>query len=321
MEALQELSFKIIVALQILSPALDGVMKGITFLGQAEFYLILLTFVYLAYDRRLGFRLILMLIFTDMVGMASKLLFHQPRPYWLRPELKIGEMESYGIPSTHASVSIAVWGYLVYKVNKTWLWIVAIFLVFFIAFSRLFLAMHFIHDILFGWLIGLLMIVIFVACEKPVAAWAREMSLGMQVLVALLVSIVFVLIGQLVNAWISGITDPEGWRAYATEARTVNYSLTHAGSIFGALASYAMMRKYAPFSSGGGWGLRLARFAIGIVGVLVIYFGLDVVFGILAEDATTLGLVLRFIRYGSVNFWVVFLAPWLFLKVRLAERE
>jgi membrane-associated phospholipid phosphatase len=321
LEALQQLSFIIIAALQSLSPALDGVMKAITSLGRAEFYLVLLTFIYLAYDHRLGFRLILLLIFTDMVGMVSKLLFHQPRPYWLRPELKISEETTYGIPSTHASSSMAIWGYLAYKVNKTWLWIVVGLMVFFIALSRLYLGVHFLHDVLFGWLIGLVMILISVTCEKPVASWAAKLSLGMQVFVALVASIAFILIGQLVNAWISRVTDPEQWRDLAAQARSINYSIILAGSIFGTLVGYALMHKFAPFSTQGKWGLRLARFAIGLLGVLVIYFGLDVIFGLIASGETVLGLVLRFIRYGTVNFWVTFLAPWLFLKVRLADRE
>jgi membrane-associated phospholipid phosphatase len=321
MEQLQQLSFIITTALQSLSPAMDGVMNLITFLGRLEFYLLLLTFVYLAYDRRLGFRLILLLVITDFVGMTFKLLFHQPRPYWLRPELKIAEETSYGIPSTHASSSMAVWGYLAYKVNKTWLWVVAGLMIFFITLSRLYLGVHFLQDVLFGWLIGLVMIFIFVACDKPVASWASKLSLGVQVVVALAASIILILMGQLLNAWISGVSDPESWRAFAAEARTINFSFSHAGAIFGAVSGYALMRKYAPFSSKGKWVTRLARFAIGLIGVLVLYFGLDLLFGLISSDETVLGHALRFIRYGLVNFWVIFLAPWLFLKVHLAQKD
>ena len=321
MEQLQQLSFSLITALQNLSPALDGVMNMITFLGRFEFYMVVMTFIYLAYDRRLGFRLVLLMIVTDFAGMTFKLLFHQPRPYWLRPELEIGKEISYGLPSTHSSSSMAFWGYLAYKVNKTWLWVVACLMIFFIALSRLYLGVHFLHDVLFGWLIGLVMILLFIACEKPVASWAAKLSLGMQILVGLAASILVILIVQVVNALISGVADPESWRALATEARTINFSFSHAGSIFGAVAGYALMRKVASFSSKGKWGLRLARFAIGLVGVLVLYFGLDVIFGMIAGDETVLGIVLRIIRYGSVSFWVIFLAPWLCLKVHLAQIE
>lgn len=321
MEQFQQLSFSIIVALQHLSPAMDGVMKLITSLGRIEFYMLLLTFIYLAYDRRIGFRLVLILIFTDLVGGILKVLFHQPRPYWLRPELKIVEETSYGIPSSHASDSMAVWGYLAYKVNKTWLWIVACLLIFFIALSRLYLGVHFLQDILFGWLIGLLMIFIFIACDKPVTSWAVKLSLGKQVLVALAAAIIIILIGQALHASMAGIADPVGWQALAAEARTINILYNNAGAFFGAVAGYALMRRYAPFSSQGKWALRLARFAIGLVGVLVFYFGLDVLFGMISSDATVLGLALRFIRYGFVNFWLIFLAPWLFLKLRLAQKE
>jgi hypothetical protein len=79
------------------------------------------------------------------------------------------------------------------------------------------------------------------------------------------------------------------------------------------------MQKYAPFETKGSWAQRIGRYLLGIAGLLVIYLGLDLLFGLIAADATALGLVLRYIRYGAVTFWVMFEAPWVFLKLRLAE--
>lgn len=59
-----------------------------------------------------------MLIFIDTAAMAFKLLFHQSRPYWLGGVKPLAEETSYGIPSTHASDSLAVGGYLAYSVKK-----------------------------------------------------------------------------------------------------------------------------------------------------------------------------------------------------------
>jgi hypothetical protein len=42
-------------------------------------------------------------------------------------------------------------------------------------------------------------------------------------------------------------------------------------------------------------------------------------FGLVAADESALGLALRYIRYGTVTLWAMFGAPWVFLKLRLAE--
>jgi hypothetical protein len=65
--------------------------------------------------------------------------------------------------------------------------------------------------------------------------------------------------------------------------------------------------------------VRMVRYALGLVGVFAFYLGLDVLFALIAADDSVLGLILRYVRYGTVTFWAIFLAPWLFLKLKLAK--
>ena len=83
MEALQQLSISLIQALQTLSPSLDGVMNFFSFLGRAEFYLIIAPFIYWVFNKQMGIRALLILIAIDVVSASFKLLLHQPRPYWI----------------------------------------------------------------------------------------------------------------------------------------------------------------------------------------------------------------------------------------------
>jgi hypothetical protein len=69
-------------------------------------------------DKRFGMRALLILIFIDVVGSSFKILFHQPRPYWIDAVKELTQETSYGIPSTHASNSLAVAGDLAYRVKK-----------------------------------------------------------------------------------------------------------------------------------------------------------------------------------------------------------
>jgi membrane-associated phospholipid phosphatase len=321
METLQQLSFVLILALQKMSPALDGVMNFFTFLGRIEFYLLIIPFIYWAVDKRLGFRLLLVLVTTDIFASTLKLLFHQPRPYWLGKVLGLGAETSYGIPSSHASDSLAVWGYLAYRLNKKWLWILISVFIFFIGLSRLYLGVHFLHDVLFGWLLGLFVIWVFIKTEDQVAGWANRQSLLSQIGIGFVFSLLVVLIGQLVQSWLSGIPDPPEWSSFATQARTPSYAFTLAGSLFGAIAGYVLMKRYALFENQGSGFQQLGRYVLGIVLLLVIYTGLDILFGMITADETILGFSLRYLRYASATFLVTFIIPWIFLKIKLAERQ
>jgi membrane-associated phospholipid phosphatase len=321
MEQLQELSFVLILALQKLSPALNSVMNFFTFLGNIEFYLLIIPFIYWAVDKRLGFRLLLVLITTYTLSSTFKLLFHQPRPYWLEKVLGLGAETSYGIPSSHSSGSLAVWGYLAYRLNKKWLWVLVSLFIFFIALSRLYLGVHFLHDVLFGWLIGLVVLWAFIKYEDRVARWADQKDILTQISTGFAVSILMLLVGQLIQVWLSGISDPPEWSSFASQARTPTYGYTLAGALFGAIAGYVLMKRYAPFENKGSGLQQLGRYALGVVLLLLLYSGLDILFGMVAADETALGYALRYLRYASVTFLVTFIIPWIFLRIRLAKRE
>jgi membrane-associated phospholipid phosphatase len=322
MDALLQFGIRMIQSLQTLSPALDSFMNAVTFLGRIEFYLVLIPFLYWTIDRRIGVRTLLLLITVDFFSSTFKLLFHQPRPYWISEGVKaLSQETSYGIPSSHASNSLAVGGYLGARARNALLWVIVVVLVFLIGLSRPYLGVHFPHDVLFGWLLGFVLLWAFAKWEDQISNWIRSESLPYQIGAGFIASIIIVFIGFMIRFLISGIADPAEWSEFSTEARSVNQFLTLAGALFGTVSGYALMRQYARFKTTGAWGKRLIRYAIGIVGLLLLYFGLDIVFGFIATDESFLGYVLRYVRYGTATFWATFLAPWVFIKARLADIE
>lgn len=321
MNPIYEYGIQFIQSLQTLSPTLDSLMGYISFLGRIEFYLIVIPFIYWAISTQLGFRVLLVWLSTDFMGTSFKQLLHQPRPYWVGDVKALAEETSYGIPSTHSSDSLAVWGYLAYKVNKAWLWVVAILLVVLIGISRMYLGVHFPTDVLAGWLLGLVGIFLVVKGEPWLTPFLKKQTPGVLIGIGFLVSIAMLLVGWLIGLLIASSPDPVEWAQYATQARGISHFVTLAGATFGMIAGYTLMRQYAAFETKGSWIKRIGRYLLGMVGVLVLYFGLDVVFGLLATDESVLGLVLRYIRYGSVTLWAMFCAPWVFLKLHLAERQ
>ena len=321
MEALQQFGINLIQWMQTMSPSLDGIMHFFTFLGSVEFYLILIPFIYWAVDKRLGFRALLVLLLVDVIGDVFKLLLHQPRPYWVGNVKRLTEEATYGIPSTHSSDSLGVGGFLATRVKKTWFWILTIFVVFFIAYSRMYLAAHFPHDVVFGWLIGLIVLWSLSKWADPISLWTKSRSLATQIGLGFALSAAVIVSGLLSYAAIARTPDTGAWVGYASQARSVTPFFTLAGAFFGATAGYSLMRQYARFQSRGDWWKRGLRYLLGIIGLLAFYIGLDVLFAMFAPDDTALGYALRFIRYATVTLWVTFMAPWVFLKIRLAQAE
>ena len=320
MEGLQGWGIQLIQGLQLLSPALDSFMKFFTFLGRIEFYMLFITFLYWIIDARLGFRVFMMLMCTDIIGVALKQWLHQPRPYWIGDVKQLGVETSYGIPSTHASDSLSVWGYFAYQMKKRWLWITAIAIMLLISLSRLYLGVHFPHDVGGGWLIGLAVLLLAVKYQDRLSTWMAGKDLGYQLGFGFALSLVFILIGLAVNAVIASTPDPESWSSLSTEARSLTHYFTLAGAFFGGAAGYALMKASVYFETEGSWLQKLGRYLVGILGVLVAMYGLDVLFSLIAGDETVPGYILRYIRYGATTFWAMFGAPWVFLKLGLAKR-
>jgi membrane-associated phospholipid phosphatase len=318
MDAIINFGIRLIQALQSLSPALDAPMKFFSFLGTIEFYLVILPLLYWVVDSQLGIRVLLVLISTDFVGSAFKHLLHQPRPYWVGDVKALGTETSYGIPSTHASNSLSVWGTLAYHLRKDWFWAVSGLVVLLIGLSRLYLGVHFPQDVLGGWLIGAAVAYLFARLEPRVLAWLKRLSALSQVGIGFGTSILIVLGGLFIGALIASSPDPAEWAQFAVGARSPAHYFTLAGAFFGVVTGYVLMLERARFRTDGSPIQQLGRYFLGIAGVLVIYLGLDMFFSLLAADETAAGYVLRYVRYASVTLWMAFGAPWMFLRLKLA---
>jgi membrane-associated phospholipid phosphatase len=319
MDALQEFGIQLIQVFQLMSPTLDGIMEFFTFLGRTEFYMIFITFLYWIVDSTIGFRVFMVLLSTDIVSMAFKHLLHQPRPYWVGDVKQMGVETSYGLPSSHASDSLSVWSYLAYVFKKRWLWITSVVIILLISFSRLYLGVHFPHDVVGGWLIGLGILFIFIRYEQRISDWLNSRSTNYQIVFGFAISILFIIIGLIVAAVIAPTPDPDSWVQFSTEARSLTSYFTNAGAFFGAFAGFVLMKSHAYFQNGGSWLQKTGRYVIGIIGVVIALYGLDYIFSMITADESIPGYILRYIRYSTTTFWVMFGAPWVFLKLNLAN--
>lgn len=304
---------------------LEGPMRFFTFLGTADFFILVLPVVYWCIDSSLGVRIGFILLFSNSFNEVVKLALQGPRPYWISPQVQALSAESsFGVPSGHAQIAAGVWGTIAAHVHRHWAWIVAIAIIFLIGLSRIFLAVHFPHDVLVGWLLGGLTLWAFLAWWNPVAAWLKHRTFLQQVLLAAAASLVLVAIDGMLISALRGFVVPSSWISNAARAGepypdplSMEGVLTSSGALLGLAVGLAWIEQRGGFRPSGSFWKRLLCFLIGLLGLLALYLGLSY---IIPSDSSLIGSTFRFVRYAIVGAWISAGAPLVFFGLQLAER-
>ncbi|MDR2517643.1 MAG: phosphatase PAP2 family protein [Spirochaetaceae bacterium] len=293
------------------SPALTTLMRWITELGAAPLYLAVIMLMYWCVDEKRGFRLALLVITSAFFNGAAKRAFAQTRPYRLAPDVGRAVEDSYGFPSGHAQSALVFWAALAPRRGTRRGGIVmrlaAVFFVLLIAFTRLYLGVHFPTDILGGWLLGGAVLGLFTVFEPRLTAFLRERGIRSQLLAA---------------------------AAAAFLMNAAGHEENLGGLFFGFCAGHILNLHRIGFSartlpSGSGAATRLLRYFLGAAGVISVQFLLRAVLpgeGSLFRAAafwgaaSPLARLSRFLRYGGMGFSVSAILPFLFIRFGMAGR-
>jgi hypothetical protein len=151
---------------------------------------------------------------------------------------------------------------------------------------------HFPQDVLAGWLFGAMWVAIYLGLDRNLTAWLARRSLGAQVALAAAVGLAITI----------ALASDEG--------------ASYGGAMLGIGVGLVTAWRWVPFGAGGVWWRRVARYGVGVVGLLALQFGLSVAFATLQP-----ALVLRTTRFALMGTWITLGAPWAFLRLGLAEPE
>jgi len=267
---------------------LDTIFAAITFMGDEEFYLLMLPAVYWCLNRAVAVRLGYVFLFSTAINIGLKDLFTlaRPDPSQVR---RVIDASGYGFPSGHAQGTTTVWFYLATEVRKKAFWAIAIAVAILVGFSRLYLGVHYPGDVLGGWFFGLVLVLLYAWLSARYQSKLAKLPLWSKAAIVVLV--------------------PLGLLAIHAVPDTVSALSVMLGFGLGSV----LEREWVRFRVDGPWWMRIVRFLLGAVGLLGIYFGLKMVF--------PEGSLFRGLRYMLVGTWVTLLGPCLFVVTRLAEKE
>jgi membrane-associated phospholipid phosphatase len=144
------------------NPTLVAAFNVFTLLGSVPFLalLVLIVTLFLLRRRQVNEAALVCIgsLGIEVVFSVLKLAFHRPRP-----ELAYVHLDTYSFPSGHAAGSVGIYGILFYlaarhfsKNGKLLLALTFVLLVGLIAFSRLYLEVHYLSDVLAGITLGVI---------------------------------------------------------------------------------------------------------------------------------------------------------------------
>lgn len=320
MDSLYATSLELTAWLQANYPQLQDFFVFISLLGNEEFYLAILPLIYWSINKRLGIYLGFVFFITVGINTIIKQGLRGPRPFWIVPELGISDTGGYGIPSGHTQYATVLYLIIAAWVKKFWVWLLAFVLILIMSFSRIYLGQHFIHDVIAGFVVGLTILIGYFIWQRSFAASFSKRILGQKLLASILITVGLALLYILVLFLIGepDLSVPYSEFVVLAELASRNEMATATGALLGFGIGVLLEGSRVRFRSDGSLTRRVARYILGIVVTVIIWQGLGSIF---PRDPLWLAIPLRIFRYGLVTFWASYLAPMVFVRLRLAEAE
>ena len=298
-EAIYQWGINVIKVIQTIeNPPLTTIIVFITTLGAGIAYVAMLFYIFWCVDDRQGIKLSVLMVFSGWINSFLKVLFKQPRPYNLDPSVGRAAETSYGIPSGHAQSSLVFFTAFASWLKKPALYVAAILITLVISFTRLYLGVHFPTDIFGGWIVGLVVLVLYWAFAGRIEKVLEVASLRFRLIISAAVSFIMLLL------------NPQ--------------DLVMPGIFLGQTMGYALMVEKFPFDvRRTGKGEKP-----GIINLIIRYFlglvftGIVLCIAIIAirlfDETSNFYRLAVFIGFALAGAAVTCGAPWLFLKTGLA---
>lgn len=277
------------------TPALDGIFRAITFLGEEYLVVVVMCALYWCKNKGLARGLAISFFVSALLVQGLKIAVRVDRPWVLDPAFTpvasaMAAATGFSFPSGHTQTAASLFGYLGLASGKRrWItisWVVVAL----VALSRLYLGVHTPADVIAAMLISLAVSLVtlhFVRNDRPDAL----LLVVLAALSVLVISYALALHGR-------GMID----RHYLADCCKA------AGGCIGCAVGFAWVRRRIPFDvrTPRPW-QQVAKLAVGLAVVLGIKSGLKLIL----PDS----LIFDAGRYFLIAVWALALYPLLFSKV------
>ena len=272
---------------------LAGFFHLLTFTGEISFLLVFLPLGFWFWKRPAFARATLLLLCGTLLNSLLKAIFQEPRP----EVLHLVEASGWSFPSGHAQAAATLWPWLVLEFRRPRWWPAALFMVFGVALSRVYLGVHFPRDVVAGMVFGGATVLL----AWPLSTWAQKRwSQQNPGLLAACVVLGLAVYFALFPAPVDPLTATVG----------------------GALAGFSLTLLLLPGAQKHSRLVcpppTLGRLVAAALFGLLVAFGLRIGLKPLLASLGAAPALASFVRYGVIGVWLAGLAPACFVALGLA---
>lgn len=306
--------------LQSTFPFAEGFFSFISLLGIEEFYLALFPLVYWSIHKNFGKNLAYLFLLSNSFNAFGKHGFRGPQPFWLDNTIGLDVETSYGVPSGHVQGATLLYLFLASWVRRQWVWLLALLMIVLMMLSRVYLGVHFVHDVGVGFTISLLVVIGYWVWRRKWGAGFGKRILGYRLMIATSVPLVFAMLYAIMRFIIGAPDLTVAWAAFIPDAELdgVEGFVTAVSSLFGIGIGLILEKSRVRFRVEGAVWKRIVRYLLGLAGAVLIWGGLKAVF---PSDPLWLAIPLRFVRYTLLTLWISYYAPIVFIRLNLADAD
>lgn len=252
---------------RIRMPVLNECMLGITTLGEETAFLVLALIFFWCVDKRKGYYLMAIGFTGTIVNQFLKLVFRVPRPWVRDPNFSILEQAKeaaagYSFPSGHTQMAVGTFGGIAVSMKRRWLKAVCVVIMILVPFSRMYIGVHTLQDVLVSVVIALALVRLL---RKPVLQGGdKDMKL-------LIGGMILLALGLL--AYVELFPFPADVDAHNLQSGQKN-AYTMIGCLMGVALVYVTEKKYVNFSEKAVWWAQILKIVLGLGLVLLVKEGL-----------------------------------------------
>jgi len=252
---------------KIRMPVLNELMLAITTLGEETAFLVIALIVFWCVDKKKGYYVMAVGFLGTMLNQFLKLACRVPRPWVQDPAFTILEQAKeaaagYSFPSGHTQTAVGTFGSIAAFTEKKWLRYTCILLAVLVGFSRTYIGVHFLSDVLVGAGMACMLVALL---KKPVLDGGHSHMKAL-IAVMLAVAVVFLL-------YVSFWHFPADMDAHNLESGYKN-AYTMLGCLIGVAVVYIVDVRWLNFSCQAVWWVQIIKIVVGLLLVLAVKEGL-----------------------------------------------
>ncbi len=271
---------------------LDVLMAWITALGNEIFYVLMIPLMYWCVSKRLASLVGASFLVSALVNDVAKHIYENPRPAAELLKEGIRELNmkyipenSPGFPSGHTQNTVVFWGTLAWFARRRIITVISALLIVLIPYSRMYLGIHYLGDVIGGFIIGAILFFILIW----LLPWIEKSYINFREITLI---VIFLLLPLFLMMVLTG-----------------NEIAKTTGVMSGYLIGLILADKRIAFNPRTGPVPAVLKFALGAVGLIAIKSGIKI---ILPEVEMA-----DFFRYWLLGFWITFVAPLIFIQFKI----